>query len=227
MSTNLERHGVSHPSQVEGASEKMLATRFERFGTAAPIHHNEEIASKWRKTMVDRHGADHPLRASAPKAKRRLTVQERFGQDPLAMPENRLHLSEAGQKGYRTTAKRTGSWITSTPENLLVEWLRARFGIENVEHQVAVNHGGRKPWLIDAYVKTLDVYVELDGEFWHGLDKPYDQLHPKGKKAYDRDREQDRWFLSQGMRLVRITDKEFLASQSSGDYAGIVSKLGG
>ncbi len=205
----------------------MLATRVERFGTVTPIHHNGEIAAKWRETMMKRHGAEHPLKAAGAKAKREMTVKERFGADPLALPENRTHLVEAGQKGYRTTATRVGSWMLSRPEMMLIEWLRSRYGVDNVEQQAKIDHGGRKPWLIDAYVKTLNVYVELDGEFWHGLDKPYDQLHPKGKESYDRDREQDRWFLLQGVRLVRITDKEFLACQSSGDYAGIVTKLGG
>lgn len=37
----------------------------------------------------------------------------------------------------------------------------------------------------------------------------------------------DRWFLSRDKKLVRITVKEFLASQSSNNYSGIVSKLGG
>jgi len=223
--TKLERYGVEHSSQVPGASNKMLASRVERYGTTAPVHHHPEIHKKWANTMQHRHGAQHPLQAPGPKAKRLATVKEKFGMDPLAMPENRKHLSEAGQKGYRTTAKRIGSWILSKPEIDMVKFLRDRYG--DVDQQAEVDAPVGKRYFIDAYVKSLNTYVQLDGEFWHGLDKPYDQLHENGKKAYDHDRIQDTWFLSLHKTLIRITDKEFLACQKSGDFSNIVRKLGG
>ena len=225
--TKLARYGVEFSSQVAGASEKMIASRLVTTGASSPSMPTSLSNARFKRTMIERHGAEHPLKARGPKAKRKATVIKRFGKDPLALPENRTNLSEAGQKGYRTTASRVGSWIISKPEMLLLEWLRLRYGHDNIDQQVKIDHGGKKPWLIDAYVKTLDVYVELDGEFWHGLDKPYDQLHPNGKSSYDIDRRKDEWFLSQGKKLVRITDKEFLASHKSNDYSGIVVKLGG
>lgn len=225
--TKLDRYGVEFSSQVTGASEKMLVTRLEKFGTTVPIHHHEEISSKWKQTMKSRYGAEHPLKAIGPKAKRKETVIEKFGADPLALSENRTHLVEAGQKGYHALIQKHGSVMLSKPEMMLVEWLQLRYGNDNIEQQTKVDHGGKKPWLVDAYIKPLGIYVELDGEFWHGLDKQYDQLHQNGKDAYDRDREQDQWFLSHNMKLVRITDKEFLAAQKSKNFSDIVSKLGG
>lgn len=101
------------------------------------------------------------------------------------------------------------------------------FGYDDIEQQTLVKHGTKKPWLIDAYVKSLKTYVELDGEFWHGLDKPYEKLHSNGKAAYDRDRRRDAWFEANNLKLVRITDKEFLAAQKTGDFSEIVVKFGG
>jgi hypothetical protein len=61
--------------------------------------------------------------------------------------------------------------------------------------------------------RSIDTYVQLDGVYWHGLDRPIEliaehrtkrdvQIH----KKWATDREQDAWFAERGMKLVRITD---------------------
>ena len=73
-------------------------------------------------------------------------------------------------------------------------------------------------WPIDFYIKSIDTYVQLDGVYWHGLDRPIEaiaehrtkrdvQIH----KKWLIDRQQVEWFASRGLRLVRITDQEFKA----------------
>lgn len=64
---------------------------------------------------------------------------------------------------------------------------------------------------IDIYVRTTNTYVEYDGVYYHGLDRPYDQLSPGIRKKYDRDRIVDAWFRERGIRLVRITCRDWLA----------------
>ena len=175
--------------------------------------------------MKIRYGADHPLRAAQSKAKRKQTVKKRFGADPLALPKNRQHLSEAGQKGYRALIRKMGDQALSKPEAQFAQMLRNCFGNDDVMQQVPVNHGGRRPWLIDFYVKSLDVYIEVDGIFWHGLDCAYEDLHSIKQKKYDADRRQDEWFLTNGKKLVRITDKELTAGLL--DETSLVARLGG
>lgn len=227
--TNLERYDVHTPSLLKECNDKMIETRIENFGTVAPIHYHPETKEKFETTMMERHGAKHPLQAAGPKKKRLDTVIKKFGMDPLAMPENRDPeiLSAAGQKGYRALHKKMGDGILSGPEKSFAKFLRERFGEKQILQQVPIYHGGRKPWLIDFYIKSLDIYVEMDGVFWHGLEKPYDVLHPKQQKKFDSDRNQDKWFQNKNMKLVRITDEEFLASLKNNDFFDIVSKLGG
>lgn len=109
----------------------------------------------------------------------------------------------------------------------MLQILRQNFGYHDVEQQVAIEHDTSRPWLIDARTISLNVNVQLDGEFWHGLNKPYEKLHQCGKQAYDRDRAQDKWFESADLKLVRVTDKEFLAMKKSRCSSSFVRKLGG
>jgi hypothetical protein len=58
--------------------------------------------------------------------------------------------------------------------------------------------------------------VQLDGVYWHGLDRPIDVIAERRTKRdaqihkkWLMDREQDRWFVENGMRLIRITDLQF------------------
>jgi hypothetical protein len=110
------------------------------------------------------------------------------------------------------TMKRNGTYRSSKAEETCYEALCELFGVNDVERQVIVPE---KRWLIDFCVKSIDTYVQFDGEYWHGLDRPIEviaehrtprdvQIH----KKWMTDREQDEWFRTRGMKLVRVTDRQ-------------------
>ena len=66
-------------------------------------------------------------------------------------------------------------------------------------------------WWIDAYCEEYDCWIQFDGVYWHS--RPGHQ---------ERDRNQDAWFESQGMRLLRITDKEALEPEAVKRFANLV-----
>ena len=86
--------------------------------------------------------------------------------------------------------------------------LQQKFGHDNVVHHVCID-GFR----IDFYVKSIATYVQLDGIYWHGLDKPYEQLVGTPKLKFDRDRLCDAHFAQKRMRLIRITDRDLKEKQ--------------
>lgn len=230
IDVRLELYGVEYSSQVPGASEKMIESRIRSTGAASPSDASSSSNARFKQTMLERHGAEMPSLSESVQAKKVETYRARYGVDnpfsagsPFRLSTEELSI--AGQKGYRATARLENGWILSRPELALVEFLREWFG--EVDQQVPIEHGTGKPWLIDAYVRRIDTYVQLDGEFWHGLDKPYSELHSNGKASYDADRRQDDWFRSRCHRLVRVTDKELEACQRSGDWSDIVARLGG
>lgn len=135
--------------------------------------------------MVDRYGVSHALQSTDIKA----------GMDFHAAWEKRHERAKA-EKGYGTR--------TSKEEGRFYEELVRLYGKENVERHVLMNGHS-----IDFYVKSIDTYVQFDGLYWHGLDKPYESLTEKRRYWYDQDRLQDKWFADQGLRLVRVTSDDF------------------
>lgn len=231
--TLRRRYGVNASSQVPGATQKMIESRVVNTGAACPSDKSSSSNRKYIETMQHRHGVASPLQSPVIRKKSEETLAKKHGV-PNALSRgspfrpSSEDLSVAGQKGYAVVvAKPEGQWILSRPEKELVQFLKNHFGENDIDCQVPVKREGKRAWLIDARIKSLNVYVQLDGIFWHGLDKPYEDLHPYAKKAYDKDRIQDAWFESSGLRLVRITDKEFLLAQKEQNFSEILYKLGG
>jgi very-short-patch-repair endonuclease len=112
------------------------------------------------------------------------------------------HTPSAEKKRFNTL-KRRGLLMTSKPELELKNLLVSKFGVENIEHHVIVD-GFR----IDFYVNIIDTYIQLDGEYWHGLNVPYKDLKGTPKEKYDRDRKCDLYFKKKNLKLIRITDKQ-------------------
>lgn len=57
------------------------------------------------------------------------------------------------------------------------------------------------------------MYVQFDGIYWYGLDRPLDVIKESGKlrdnflvKRYYVDRRQHAWFVARNLKLVRVTD---------------------
>jgi hypothetical protein len=229
--TKLERYGVEYSSQVPGAAEKMIATRLENTSAKAPSDPMSSSNMQFKATMIERHGVEHPSKSPMIREKKRKTYVERYGVDNPFSNGSPFRSYDScvrgGQVGYRALINKKGDDALSKPEAMLAKQLRDVFGTKNVMQQIEVHHGGRKPWLVDFYVSSADVYVEEDGVFWHGLDHPYEQLHESKRLKYDADRMQDEWFRSRGRRLVRITDEEVKMCHELNDWSLILTRLEG
>lgn len=188
------------------------------------VAHTPEVAEKKRQTMLRRYGVETAVqiphvRAAADAvrgspesvAKRKATTKARFGvESVLSLPEVRA-LANTPEKCRQRheTMKRNGSYFNSRGEHAFHAWLVERFG--DVERQVVVN-----TWPIDFHVKSTDTYVQFDGAYWHGLDRPVEVIArfktPRDRtilRKFQIDREQDAWFEANNMRLIRVTDRQF------------------
>lgn len=83
--------------------------------------------------------------------------------------------------------------------------LEATYGA--VETQVHLN----QRWFADAYIPARSVYVEIDGSYWHRVDKSTEELIEssdlEGLRRRARDLEFNSWCLRQGLKLVRIDEQ--------------------
>lgn len=80
----------------------------------------------------------------------------------------------AKQKEY-ITKKAHGTFNTSKPEEEFYKELCTQYGAENVEYQY---REARYPFKCDFYVKTLDLFIELNYTWEHGP-HPFNEEDPK------------------------------------------------
>lgn len=110
--------------------------------------------------------------------------------------------------------------LSSKGELRLLELLKQFF--HTIKHGVWFHKsttGAPTSWNIDFYIPEINTYVQFDGVYWHGLDRPIElicELQTSRNKAiynnWVKDRLQDEWFLKTNKRLIRITDLEFKSS---------------
>lgn len=121
---------------------------------------------------------------------------------------------------FLSTMMLNGSLCSSAERELLC-LLRAKY--PNTKHGVWFHKSvtsSTRMWNIDFYIPEIDTYVQFDGAYWHGLDRPIDQIKNSASKRdqsiYAKwllDREQDAWFSENRKCLIRITDVEFRKSR--------------
>jgi hypothetical protein len=134
----------------------------------------------------------------------------------IADVKEKFDWSAAYKKSIETKQKnKTGKW-SSKIEEFLKLILIETFGAGNVEQQVKINNR----WTVDFYVKSIDAYIQLDGVYWHGLDRQIEIIKEfKSSKdrrifqTFKKDREQDLWAKTNNVKLYRITDEEIITWQ--------------
>lgn len=184
------------------------------------------IKAHWDSTA----SAEH-RRINSVLAKQRVTNMHAKAKITRMLPEHRLIRSASTQRQWarlstteraaRILCQRDGMMhngtLRSNGERVLFDVLRELY--PSTKHNVWFHPnvtGAKNLWNIDMYVPELDTYVQFDGTYWHGLDRPIEMIKESRTacdttiyKKWSSDREQDAWFSASGKRLVRITDDEF------------------
>jgi very-short-patch-repair endonuclease len=197
--TTLQRHGVEFFSQSDQWYDLCEQNSLERFGTNWPSQSNE-VKTKMVDTCLQKYGVSHVFQASEIKKAILNSYIERWGCHVSAHPDI--------IKKKHETMKRNGTYGKSKSEDMLYVLLCEKFGDEKVKRQVDING-----WSIDFYVETIDIYIQFDGVYWHGLDRSLDEIRQFTSsrdaviyETYLRDREQEKWFDENQLCLIRLTD---------------------
>ena len=147
-----------------------------------------QIANNKRaKTMRLKYGVDNAMKSGEIKKRAMRSFLEKYG---------------VTQAEFLMTKQNSGR--ISKVELICLALLEKNFDV--VEHQKRTGE-----WLIDFYIPSIDVYVQIDGTFWHGLDGLYLTLpksSPRRQKVEKRiaiDKQQNEAIK----RLIRISDKDF------------------
>lgn len=210
--TNMQKYGVNAPVQNLDIRNKMKATNIKRYGTLCSLG-NTDVQRSSVETRLQRYGVRHSTQIPGVMAKIAATNIKRYGTiNPMNAPEIVAKYDQQKMLCKRIeTMRKNKTFGTSKPEQVLYRLLTMRY--DCVYTQVT-NVNPEKRWVIDFYIKSTDTYIQLDGVYWHGLDRPVADIlkspNPRNKTIYMKwlsDREQDRWFKEHNMKLLRITDK--------------------
>lgn len=216
-------------------NSKTKETNNKRYGVEYALQ-SEKIIAKGRLTCLKRYGVEHFMMSSSEKERRKLYFLSRYGKTSyLATTECRAALRKASVSKYgkefpmqsnelkasidwaraaqkrHNTMKANGSYHSpSAPERKAHVMLCWAFGKDDVEHNKFIHK-----WPIDFYVKSIDAYIQVDGVYWHGLDRPLDEIRMSGTprdrmiiRKMSIDLEQNMWFDENNMLLVRVTDAD-------------------
>jgi very-short-patch-repair endonuclease len=233
--TCIEKYGVDHPWKDKETREKGVETCRELYGSGgvlgSPILRKEfeatmlerhgvihpmlspVIQQQKRETCLEKYGVDHPQKSEIVQEKVRNTCLERFGTTTaLTSPQirDKFDYVENNRKRIETLIKEDRLW-TSKPEQLLGIWLKQEFSEKDILSQVWICHQS-----IDFVIKSLKLYVQLDGVYWHGL---IEKLAPGAKNKIEKDNQLNSWFEeNEELNLFRISDLQWLKIIEKQEY---------
>ena len=207
--TNINKFGTEFAFQNEEIKVKIKNALNKKYGVSTPIH-SKEIMQKIKDTNTKKYGTEYAFQSEIIKSKILQSNIEKYG---VAYP---MQNEEVLKKSHQTK-KKTGAYKkhTSNVEDRLFEFLKTKYGKENVEQGKSLNK-----WIMDIYIKSLDLYINLDGEYWHGLDRPIEVIKASETKrdnliykVYLRGINLRQFFKENNMKLVIITDKEYIYAE--------------
>lgn len=209
--TNLKKFGVENVFSSPEIREKIKLTSIAKYGCKVPSMSNV-VKETTALNNFKKYGCYSTFQLDDVKQKIKNTCIKKYGVANTAViptvVASRNSLA-ARQKAHETMKKR-GNYGKSKIEDLFYEQLCEMFPL-NVTRQVLLNG-----WMIDFYVKNIDTFIQFDGIYWHGLDRPISKIESSSSlrdnailKKYLFDKRQNEWFKMNNKKLVRVTDFEF------------------
>lgn len=184
----LERY--VNPYSRQDVKTKIKLTLNERYGVDNPMK-SDSIKKRMKQSMIKKYGSvDHFYNVLL--EKRTSTNIKRYG------VENCMQRQEVIAKQKKTAVLRGVKRYQSKLELHVEQLLRQEFS--EVHTQKWINGSP-----IDFYLPEFNVFIQVDGEFYHGLterSRQYDFV----MKNIERDNAQNLWFMSQQLMLLRLDE---------------------
>ena len=167
---------------VKKGRMKRTQTMIEKYGVEQP-NQNAEICNKMQETLkntnLKKYGVEHAMQVSEIAKKsaenRQNTMMEKYGaKNSVEIPEIRNMIFEARRKNNTLN--------TSEPEVMLGCLLREKFGDSDVISNKIIDN--RYPYHVDFYIKSLDLFIELN-YFWKHGNHEFNQNNPEDIKLLE------------------------------------------
>ena len=178
--TCLKKYGVDNPCKNLAVKAKMIATNNEKYGADFASQTNI-VKEKAIQTNLKKYGADFYSQSETYKEilpeilnKTKETNLKKYGADFYSQSETYKETLPEIQKKIYNTKKQNHTFNTSESELKLLKLLQNKFGFDDVQYQY---RSKQYPFVCDFYIKSLDLYIELQGSWTHGK-APYDATNP-------------------------------------------------
>ena len=169
--TCKNKYGVVRASLLKEYQDKVKETNMKRYGVEVPLQ-NKEINKKWHETCYLNFGTYSPLENKEIYNKTEETTYKKYGvYCVFNRKENREKLlsEKTKQKRYETL-RRNHTFNTSKIEETIYEKLIDIYGKNDILREY--KDKDRYPYRCDFYVKSLDLFIEVQGYYTHGKE-PY------------------------------------------------------
>lgn len=167
--TFLEKYGVEYSFQADAVKEKIKQTSLERYGTESPVQ-GEAVAKKREQTCIERYGVSNPAKLDQTIEKMRKTCLERYGVDNYRKTEYMRNLMQENVEerlAKTNEAKRINKTFNSSSiEDKYYQILIEAYGQDDVVRQYSDD---RYPFACDFYIKSEDLFIELNLSWTHGF----------------------------------------------------------
>jgi very-short-patch-repair endonuclease len=219
--TSLEKYGVENPAQAESVKEKMKQTCQARYGTDF-VFQDEGFKSVAKQTLIRKYGISSACLLTSNERRKEIAndpevrknfresmIQNRGVDNPLKLKKARDACNnDKSWKKRRETMRRNRSWTTSKPEDRLYEILTKKYS--EVHRQVPVNR-----WTLDFYIPEIEMYINLNGTYWHGKGKNEQELLESTSRrdkvilaTMKRDAEREEWFKKNKQNFIAVWEDE-------------------
>ena len=199
--TLLKKYGVEHPMAIKGSAEKLANTKLKKYGDSK--YNNIE---KCKETCIKKYGLDNIFRDSENIKKCTL---KKLG------VENAMQNPKIWNKAFQTKVKK-GNVNTSKPEESLYLKLVEKFGASDIIRQYK---SPKYPYNCDFYIKSLDLYIELQGTWAHGFE-PYNPGNPEHIVRLNEWKSKNTKFYNKAIEIwtIRDVEKRKIASENNLNY---------
>lgn len=157
--TKLERYG--DPYYVN--KEKRFATNLKKYGNIVAV--SDDIIAKRKRTCIEKFGVPVPSQSEVVKEKYKQTCLEKYGVDNYRKCEECINKIYESKKAH-------GTVNTSKYEEDAYIWLKEAYGEDDIIRQYKdsryVNPENGHRYHCDFYIKSIDLFIELQMYWGHG-----------------------------------------------------------
>lgn len=189
----------------------------------------DEFSKKQKETFLSLYGVEKILQSSEILDKIKKTNKIKYGRETFVGSQKHKESCDfklIAQKAWETKIKNQ-TFSSSKQEEKMFSILFNNFEESDIIRQVPLLNQR-----IDFYIKSINLYIQIDGVYWHGLNRD-EEVIKEGKTSQDkkiykqilRDRKLNDYCKNNHLKIIRFTDEDIDKKEESEIYAMLFAPM--